>query len=114
MLLQIELVLTLEEQLPECIHKCVITTKDITVHPNRVTKFLVYPKYVLCVGCGICSFICFNISHVRYWWNTYDPETKQGTKYTEVPGLIEKAQSDTFICEVSTEALVCSNASAHY
>ena len=101
---QIELVLTLEEQLPECIHEYVMKKikEDIVVHPNRVNEVLLFPKLALWLGCILCSLVCFNINHARYWGYEYNPATKQDTKYTEVPGLIEKAQSDSFIHEVST------------
>ncbi len=95
---QIELVLTQEEQLPEFFHKRIIQTKPITVHPNQQSDAIRIPKNVLWFGCIICSLICFNISHVRYWGHVIASDAvSQSRKFMEVPGLIEKARLNTTV-----------------
>ena len=95
---QIELVLTLEEQLPECVHKRVIQTQPILVHPNTINSALHCSKLVLQCVCICCSAVFFNTNHLRYWMLIYKPaDTKPSRRFGEVPRAIEKAHFNPLV-----------------
>ena len=86
---QIDLVLTLEGQLLECIHQKVIVKEPILVKPSKLHKNLEFCKDVTDMTFLVCSFLLCNITHLRYWgYRVRQPSTKKPSKiYMDLPRL---------------------------
>ena len=89
LILQIDLILTLEENIPECIHQRVIVKRPIIVQPRKVEDIITHCKCFLNASCLMCSAIFCNINHVLYWLYKYEqPDKKEPSKlYYDIPGL---------------------------
>ena len=86
---QIDLVLTLEENLPERIHMKIIQTKPIVTKPN-VSKVISFFKGILVTCCFGFSLVCFNLNHMRFWyWFGFQPP-KQKSYVKAVASIMEK------------------------
>ena len=92
---QIDLVLTLEENIPEYFHQKVIVKQSITVQPRKVEKIIKLCKLCTAVSCTVCSCISCNINHGRYWIHQLDqPNIKEPSKiYNDIPELNKQIES---------------------
>ncbi len=91
--LQIDLVLNLEEHLPECIHRQVIQKEPIAVHPNTIPSACYCIRVVVQFFCVCCSAIFFNTNHFRYWTFIFNPRARTpDKKFEEITRIVEKAR----------------------
>jgi len=93
MLSQIDLVLTLEEHLPECIHQRVIQKEPISVFPNTIPSACYCLRVVMQFLCVCCSAVFFNTNHFRYWTFIFNPRARKAdNKFEEIARIVEKAR----------------------